>query len=102
MDHTKETTIVEMPLGGLDPKDIEVSVSSGILTISGHTKKEKEVDEKGYYRKEVRTGSFFRQMALPPGVDEDKLKAECEDGVLRIMCPVLLNAPKKQPVTIEI
>ncbi|PIR78013.1 MAG: hypothetical protein COU28_03990, partial [Candidatus Magasanikbacteria bacterium CG10_big_fil_rev_8_21_14_0_10_36_16] len=51
------------------------------------SKREHEIDEKNYYRKEVRSGSFFRQVALPVPVQEDNVIAEFEDGVLKITCP---------------
>lgn len=78
---------VEAPLAGVDPKDVNVSVEKGVLTVQGESKKEHEVDEKNYYRKEVRSGSFFRQVALPVPVKEDKVSAEFADGMLKITAP---------------
>lgn len=68
----------------------------GVLTVKGATKKEHEVDEKNYYRKELRSGSFFRQIALPVAVKEDAVKAEFEDGVLKITCPKAASTPVKK------
>ena len=48
---------------------------------------EREVEEKNYYCKEVRSGSFYRQVALPAQIREDDVIAEFEDGVLKITCP---------------
>lgn len=84
---TDTTLMVETPLAGIDPKDVTVSVEKGVLTIQGQSKKEHEVEEKNYYRKEVRTGSFYRQVALPVAVKEDEVAAEFADGILRITCP---------------
>ena len=84
---TKDAVVVEAPLAGVDPKDIDVSVENGILTVQGQMKKEHEVEEKNYYRKEIRGGAFFRQVALPTSVKEDGVSAEFEDGVLKITCP---------------
>ena len=83
----KTSVVVETPLAGIKPEDVEVSVEKGVLTIKGESKKEHEVDDKNYYRKEVRSGSFFRQVALPAAVKEDKVEAEFEDGILKITCP---------------
>jgi len=55
---------VESPLAGVDPKDVEVSVENDILTIQGKSEKKTEVDEKNYYRKEVRSGAFHRTVAF--------------------------------------
>jgi len=84
---TKDAVVVEIPLAGIDPKDVEVSVEKGVLTVQGQSKREHEVDEKNYYRKEVRSGSFFRQVALPVPVKEDRVTAEFADGVLKVNCP---------------
>jgi len=84
---TDKAVIVETPLAGVKPEEVDVSVQKGVLVIKGENKKEHEVDEKNYYRKEVRSGSFYREVALPSPVLEDKVTAEFEDGMLKITCP---------------
>jgi len=84
---TKNDVVVETPLAGVRPEEVDVSVEKGVLTIQGQSKNEHEVDEKNYYRKEVRSGSFFRQVALPAPVKDDKVTAEFENGILKITCP---------------
>lgn len=79
--------IIETPLAGIDPKDVSVSVEKGVLTVQGETKKEHEVDDKNYYRKEIRSGSFFRQVALPSAVNEEEVSAEFDQGMLKIRAP---------------
>jgi len=93
---TKTDVMVETPLAGIKPDDVEVSVERGVLTVQGESKKEHEVDEKNYYRKEVRSGSFFRQVALPAPVKEDKVSAEFEDGILKIKCPKAESSKAKK------
>jgi HSP20 family protein len=98
---TKESVVVESALAGIDPNNVEVSVENGVLSISGDTKKEHEVEEKNYYRKEVRSGSFRRQIPLPTAVDEEKVEAVFEDGMLKITCPkVVAIEPKKISVKV--
>lgn len=97
----KDNVIVETPLAGMRPENVDISVDKGVLTIQGEHKKEHEVDEKNYYRKEVRSGSFYRQVALPVPVKEDKVDAVYENGVLKITCPK--TAPTKaKKVTVKI
>ena len=84
---TKDNVVIETPLAGVDPKNVHVSVEKGVLTVQGEMKKEHEVEDKNYYRKEIRTGSFFRQVALPAPVKDDAVTAEFADGVLKITCP---------------
>lgn len=98
---TDKAVMVEAPLAGVDPKDVEVSVKNGVLTVKGATKKEHEVEEKNYYRKEVRSGSFYREVALPSPVAEDKVSAEFENGLLKITCPKSVpQAAKKVSVKV--
>ena len=87
MYETKNDVVGETPLAGINPKDVEVHVDKGVLTISGESKKEREVEEKNYYRKETRSGSFYRQVPLPVAVKEEEVSAEFADGVLQITCP---------------
>jgi len=84
---TDKAVVVETPLAGVRPENVSVSVEKGILTVQGRAQKEREVDEKNYYRKEVHSGSFFRQIVIPAPVLEDKVEAEFTDGVLKITCP---------------
>jgi len=96
MYETKNDVIVEAPLAGVKPEEVEVTIEKGVLTLKGESKKEHEVDEKNYYRKEIRSGSFFRQVALPVAVKEDKVTAEFADGVLKITCPKATQTPVKK------
>ena len=96
MYETAAAVVVEAPLAGVRPEDVEVSVHKGILIVKGESKKEHEVDDKNYYRKEVRRGSFYREMALPTQVKEDAVTAEFEGGVLKITCPKAAPASAKK------
>src|SRR3989339_2556 len=93
---TDSAVVAETSLAGVNPEDVKVSVEKGVLTLQGESKKEHEVDDKNYYRKEVRSGSFFRQVALPAPVVEDKVSAEFDDGVLKITCPKAPASASKQ------
>ena len=96
MYETDKAVMVETPLAGVRPEDVDVSVQKGVLVLKGESKKEHEVDEKNFYRKEVRSGSFYREVALPTHVMEDKVTAEFEDGMLKITCPKAAPAVAKK------
>ncbi len=96
---TKDDVVVEAPLAGVDPKDVEISIENDVLTIKGENKKESEVDDKNYYRKEVRSGSFFRSVALPAHVISDRAEAESVEGLLKIRIP---KAPEAKPKSIKV
>lgn len=101
MYESNGSLIVETALPGMNPADVEITVEKGILTISGESKKVHEVDEKNYYRKEIRSGSFFRQVPLPVSVNEDAVSAEFEEGILKVTCPKV-DAPKTKKVSVKI
>lgn len=79
--------IAEMNVPGIDADKIEVSVKDGILHVLGISEEKKEEKEKGYWRKEIRKGSFERMVRLPVPVQENKIEATCESGILKIVMP---------------
>lgn len=83
--------IVKADIPGIDPKDVSISVTGNQLTIEGERKHEEKKEEKDYFYRELAYGKFTRTMPLPAGVDADKVKASCKDGVLQITMP----APKE-------
>ena len=93
--------VVRADLPGMEPKEIDVSVEDGRLTIRGERKHVDEGPENASYR-EVSYGSFERTVLLPKGVDVDALKASYENGVLEIKVPVSEDqVPKKIPVAVH-
>ncbi|HPI67116.1 MAG TPA: Hsp20/alpha crystallin family protein [bacterium] len=95
----KDNVYVSCPLAGYDPKNINVAVENDVLTIEGREESKSEVDEKNYYRKEVRFGSFHRAVALPAAVDNDKVEAEFENGVLKV---TLAKEERVKPKSVEV
>jgi len=83
----KNDIIVETQLAGINPDDVKISIENNNLIIKGESEKKSEVDEKNYYRKEIRRGSFYRSVSLPAKVMGDDAKAVAEDGVLKITIP---------------
>jgi HSP20 family protein len=72
---------------GLDENDIEVKLEDSTLTIKGDRKFVKEVNEENYHRNERSYGSFYRSFSLPRNIDQNKIKAESENGILKITMP---------------
>ncbi len=97
----KDAVVIETALPGVDPKNVDVSVENGMLTISGTSQRKTEVDEKDYYRKEIRSGTFKRQVGLPQGVNESKANAVFKNGLLTIEIPKLTES-KTQSVKIDV
>lgn len=92
----KDNVIVETAVVGIDPKKVNITVEDDVLKIEGSTEHKSEVDEKNYYRKEIRSGSFIRSVALPKRVKADDAKAEYNDGILKITLPKVEDVKPKQ------
>lgn len=84
---------------GVDPKDIEVSMDKGVLTIKGERVSESREEKERYTRLERSRGSFHRRFALPDSADSDAIKAAGRHGVLEISIP---KRPETTPRRIPI
>lgn len=92
--------VVRAELPGLKQEDVDITIQNGILTISGEHKAEQEEERGGYYMRERRRGSFRRSLTLPEDVDESKVHARFQSGVLEVT--VEGAAAVKEPKRIEI
>lgn len=84
---TKKEVIVEMSVPHIDADKVDISIENNILHVKGSTEKKSEVEDKNYYRREIRAGSFYRTVPLPTTVIGEKASAVHEDGVLKISIP---------------
>ncbi len=99
MYETKDAVVVEAPVAGIDPKNIEISIDNGILTIKGQSQRKTEVEEKDFYRKEIRQGTVFRQIALPASVKSEGAEADYDNGILKIVLP---KADQRKAISVKI
>lgn len=98
---TGSEVVVMAELPGVDPKDVNIECTEDVLTLRGESREEHEEPEGAGYRGERR---FFRQIALPPGLDLERAKASFRNGLLRIRVPRQEAAPehvKRIPITSE-
>jgi HSP20 family protein len=93
---TDKEIVVEAELPGIDDKDISLSLQDGILTIKGEKKLERDEEKENYRMMERRHGSFQRSVRLPDTVDEDKVEASFNNGVLKVSLPKRPEAIGKQ------
>ena len=83
-----EDMVVRAELPGVAEKDIDVSITDDVLTVTGRREQEMESrEEGGYVVRESFRGSFERSLALPPGIDPSTIVASYADGVLEIVVP---------------
>ncbi len=93
---------VRLDLPGVDPKDVEVLAENDSLIIKGERKKAQEVEEKGYHYRETSYGRFERRLALPKGIETNKIAARYDKGILEISIPLPPRlVAKKVPIQIE-
>jgi HSP20 family protein len=96
ISETKDDFVVKAELPGLEAKDVNVSISGNVLTIKGEKKAEEEEKDEHYHRVERYSGSFQRVFQLPSGVKADKVEANFDKGVLKVILPKVEEAKKKQ------
>ena len=96
---TDNEVVAEVSVPGVDAKQVNVEIENNILHIRHEDQQTQEDKGKGYYRKEVRRGMFARSIGLPVEVDADKVSAQCEKGILKIVMP---KSEKVKPKKVNI
>ncbi|WP_339884762.1 Hsp20/alpha crystallin family protein [Polaribacter vadi] len=99
---TADVFTVEMAVPGLKKSDFQLDLDNQILSISTEIKKENDQKEENYTRREFGYASFKRTFTLPESVDEEKINAKYEDGILSILLPKKEEAKQKPARTIRI
>ncbi|MCB1786145.1 MAG: Hsp20/alpha crystallin family protein [Chromatiaceae bacterium] len=80
----QDSFLIVADIPGVDPKDIEVHMENGMLTIKGEKESEKKEEKEGYKRVERTFGSFYRRFSLPDTADPEKITAKSNNGVLEV------------------
>lgn len=91
--------VILADLPGVDPKDIEITMDNGVLTIRGERLEESKDEKEGYKRVERVSGTFYRRFSLPDSADADRIEAKGKNGVLEITLP---KHDKVQPRKISV
>ena len=86
---TDDELVIKARTAGVNKNDLDVSISEGILTISGTLTSGDEVAVKNWHMQECYWGEFSRSLHLPVPVKEDEAKAALKDGILSISFPKL-------------
>ena len=93
---------IDVAAPGLKKDDFRIDVNEDVLTISSERKQENEEKGKKFMRREFSYSSFKRYFQLPDAVEQDKITAQQNDGILSIHLPKKEEELKKGPKTIEI
>lgn len=84
---TPDSIIVKALIPGVQPGSIDISLTREMMTVSGSREDEREVEEDGYFQRELYWGAFSRTVLLPEEVDVDGADAQEKYGVLTIRLP---------------
>ncbi|RLJ62586.1 HSP20 family protein [Lacinutrix venerupis] len=99
---TADAFIVEMAVPGLKKSDFYIEIDNQALSISTETKEKNEHKEENYTRREFGYSSFKRTFTLPETVNEEKINASYNEGILNILLPKKEEAKQKPPRSIKI
>ncbi len=91
--------VLRADVPGVDPKDIEVTMENGVLTVRGERQIENRERNDGYRRVERVSGRFYRRFTLPDTADSDTITARSQNGVLEVAIP---KQPQVQPRRISV
>lgn len=101
-EHSK-AYILDIAIPGFKKSDIQINTKNGILTVSAEKKQQNSEARPNYLFQEFATQQFQRQFQLPEQVDEDRIEAKQEDGILRITLPLQeKSAPEvRKPILVS-
>jgi HSP20 family protein len=92
--------IIEADIPGVEPKDIEISMEGGVLSLKGERRLESREEGKDYHRVERSRGVFYRRFSLPDTADAEKIAASGKNGVLQIRIPKK-EVAKPRKITVQ-
>lgn len=94
--------VIEMAVPGMNKKDFNVAIENGVITISAEKKTETEEVKKNFTRKEFSYNTFSRSFTLPENVNEEKIVANYENGLLKLHLgkKVLTKVPPKKEIAV--
>ncbi len=97
----EDSVVIKAEVPDIDQKDIEVKIEDNTLTLRGERKLDQSVRKDNYHRVERYYGPFQRSFSIPPTIDQEKVKASCDRGVLTVILPKKEEKKPKQ-ITVEI
>lgn len=98
---TKDHVVIKAELPGVAPGDLDVRVMEDRVTLRGQITREEEREDRGYYQRERRYGSFYRTVPLPCAVCPEQAKATFRHGILEVRAPKIEN-PREEGYRLNI
>lgn len=97
---TPKEIVIQAPIAGADPEDIDISISNDMVTIAGGRENLNKVQKEDYLYQEIYWGDFSRSVVLPQEVDAAKSEAQFKNGLLTIRLPKL-EREKTQKIRVK-
>ena len=97
----EQSVVIKAEVPDVDQKDIEVRIENNTLTLKGERKHSSEIKKENYYRVERYFGQFQRSFSLPQSINQEKVQATCEKGILTITLPKREEVKPKQ-ISVEV
>lgn len=99
---TEKEFLVELAAPGMTKKDFNISIENGILMISAESKFENEEKDQNFTRREFNYSNFTRSFTLPENVNEDKINAHYEEGILKLHLTkkIMTKVPPKKEIEV--
>jgi HSP20 family protein len=97
----EQSVVIKAEVPDVDQKDIEVRIENNTLTLKGERKHSSEIKKENYYRVERYFGQFQRSFSLPQSIDQDKVEATCDKGILTITLPKCEDVKPRQ-ISVEV
>lgn len=99
VSETDKEYLIRAELPGMSEDDLDITISDNVLTLKGEKRSERDEQKEDYHLRECSYGSIRRTFRVPESVNQDKIKAEFENGVLVLTMPKSKKAaPKKVTV----
>ncbi len=96
LSETETHVLVRAEAPGVDPKDLDITISENVLSIAGEKEETVSEEKENYHRSERRFGAFVRRVTLPCEVNAEDVHAQSKGGVLTIKLPKrAATKPKK-------
>lgn len=95
IQNREECLILRAEIPGVEAKDLDIQVAREAVAISGEHRYENKAQEQGFFKTELRYGSFQRTIPLPVAVENDQVQAEFKDGILQLTLPKAQEARHK-------
>lgn len=93
--------VIRVALPGVDPKDVDVALADGQLTIKGQREPSSKGKNDSYFARELNYGTFERTLTVPEGVDPAKISARYIHGVLEVRVPKpVAETPRKVAIQV--